>query len=67
LDPLARSLECATSHSATGGRIFRRIHELLAQLVLACKAIGDSNMEEVFTAGSKLLHRGIIFAGSLYI
>jgi len=47
--------------------IFRRMNELLLQLVIAAKSIGNTEMEQRFAEGSKLLQRGIIFAGSLYL
>ena len=48
-------------------RNFRRLNELLVQLVAAVKAIESVELEEKFKSGSKLLQRGIIFAGSLYL
>jgi ATP-dependent RNA helicase DOB1 len=48
-------------------RIFRRLEELLRQLVEASHAIGNSELEDKFTDGLKRLKRGIMFAGSLYL
>lgn len=47
-------------------RCFRRLEELLRQLIAAVKAIGNSELEQKFEAGSSLLKRGIAFQPSLY-
>ena len=48
-------------------RAVRRLHELLANLVLAAKAVGDATLEELFEQAGECLRRGIIFSNSLYI
>lgn len=48
-------------------RVFRRLEELLRQLVTAVKAIGNSELAEKFETGSATLKRGIAFHSSLYI
>jgi ATP-dependent RNA helicase DOB1 len=61
---------CALSPSMFPGSIirnFRRLDEMLQQLVVAVRNIGDSDLEKTFVAGSELLHRGIIFSASLYL
>ena len=41
--------------------------ELLRQLQAAAHSIGNTDLQQKFEEGSKLLKHGIIFAGSLYI
>jgi ATP-dependent RNA helicase DOB1 len=48
-------------------RCIRRLEELLRQMCGAAKLIGNSDLEEKFMAGIKLLKRDIIFAASLYL
>ncbi len=48
-------------------RTIRRLDELLNQMKLAAQSISNPELEEKFTAGGKLMKRGIIFAGSLYL
>lgn len=48
-------------------RCFRRLEELLRQLVAAVKGIGNSELEQKFEAGSAALKRGIAFHSSLYL
>ncbi|MCO5560310.1 hypothetical protein L7F22_013922 [Adiantum nelumboides] len=48
-------------------RVARRLDEFLNQLGEAARAIGDSSLEEKFSAGSESIRRGIIFANSLYL
>lgn len=47
-------------------RIFRRLEELLRQLVMAVKAIGNTELADKFESGSATLKRGIAFHSSLY-
>lgn len=60
---------CALSELFEGSvvRCFRRLEELLRQLVAAVKSIGNTELEEKFEKGSSLLKRGIAFQSSLYI
>ena len=48
-------------------RAFRRLEEVLQQVIVACKAIGETQLEEKFQESVKLLKRGIVFAASLYL
>ena len=48
-------------------RTIRRLDELLRQLTLAARAIGNAELGEKFEACSAKIKRGIIFAASLYL
>jgi ATP-dependent RNA helicase DOB1 len=48
-------------------RAVRRLEELLRQLALAAKAIGNTDLSDKFEAGRELIKRDIIFAASLYL
>ena len=48
-------------------RCMRRLEELLRQMVQAAKSIGNSELENKFSEGIKLIKRDIIFAASLYL
>lgn len=48
-------------------RTFRRLEELLKQIVDASKTIGNTELEAKMTECEKLIHRGIISANSLYL
>ncbi|KAG7662926.1 MTR4 [[Candida] subhashii] len=48
-------------------RMFRRLEELIRQLVVAAKAIGNSELEEKMGKALELVHRDIVSAGSLYL
>eukprot|EP00727_Mastigamoeba_balamuthi_P014523 m51a1_g9696 putative ATP-dependent RNA helicase (1034) ;mRNA; f:1368526-1372611 len=48
-------------------RSMRTLHELLKQLVMAAKAIGNGELEAKFAAGISKLHKDIVFAASLYL
>jgi ATP-dependent RNA helicase DOB1 len=47
-------------------RILRRLYELLLQLVIAAKTIGNEALHVKFTKAAELIHRGVPFAASLY-
>lgn len=47
-------------------RCFRRLEELLRQLIAAVKAIGNTELAEKIEQGSRKLKRGIAFHSSLY-
>lgn len=53
----------------TGGiiRCMRRLEELLRQMSMAAKVIGNKELEEKFNEGVKLIKRDIVFAASLYL
>lgn len=48
-------------------RIFRRLYELLQELITASKCIGNEMLEDKFTQCSIKLKRDIVFAASLYL
>lgn len=48
-------------------RTFRRLEELIKQIIDAAKTIGNSELETKMTESEKLIHRGIISANSLYL
>ena len=48
-------------------RMFRRLDELLNQLMKAATNIGEMTLHEKLAEGQKMMKKGIMFAGSLYI
>ena len=48
-------------------RSMRRLEELLRQMVQASKTIGNTDLENKFAEGIRLIKRDIIFAASLYL
>jgi len=48
-------------------RLFRRLDEMIQQLLKSAQTIGERNLHDRLAEGQKLLKKGIIFAGSLYI
>lgn len=48
-------------------RCMRRLEELLRQMCQAAKTIGNTELENKFAEGIRLLKRDIIFAASLYL
>lgn len=48
-------------------RAIRRLEELLQQLILASKSIGEIEMESKFEAAVTKIKRDIVFAASLYL
>eukprot|EP01025_Chloroclados_australasicus_P024879 TRINITY_DN24936_c1_g1_i2.p2 TRINITY_DN24936_c1_g1~~TRINITY_DN24936_c1_g1_i2.p2 ORF type:complete len:452 (+),score=55.80 TRINITY_DN24936_c1_g1_i2:130-1485(+) len=48
-------------------RLVRRLEELLGQLVMACKTIGDEQLANKFEEGANMIKRDVIFAASLYL
>lgn len=48
-------------------RSMRRLEELLRQMCHAAKVIGNSEVENKFAEGIKLIKRDIVFAASLYL
>jgi ATP-dependent RNA helicase DOB1 len=48
-------------------RCMRRLEELLRQMVQASKSIGNTDLENKFSEGIRLLKRDIVFAASLYL
>ena len=45
----------------------RRLEELLREMGHAAKAIGNTELENKFAEGIRLIKRDIIFAASLYL
>lgn len=48
-------------------RAIRRVEELLQQLIVAMRSVGDLELAEHFETASKAIRRDIIFAASLYL
>ena len=55
------------SFEGTTIRTLRRLEELVRQITVAAKAIGDKDLEEKFMEGGKLIKRDIVFCNSLYL
>jgi ATP-dependent RNA helicase DOB1 len=47
--------------------VFCVVAELLRQFGAGAAAIGNTELQEKFAEGNRLLKHGIIFAGSLYL
>ncbi len=60
---------CEMTDIFEGGiiRCMRRLEELLRQMSLAAKVIGNKELEDKFNDGVKLIKRDIVFAASLYL
>jgi ATP-dependent RNA helicase DOB1 len=48
-------------------RALRRLEEVLQQLILAARAIGELDLEAKFQEASVRIRRDIVFAASLYL
>ncbi|ODV78330.1 antiviral helicase [Suhomyces tanzawaensis NRRL Y-17324] len=48
-------------------RMFKRLEELIRQLVMAAKTIGNAELEEKMEKAMEMVHRDIVSAGSLYL
>lgn len=48
-------------------RMFKRLEEMLRQLIVAAKTIGNVELEEKMEKATELVHRDIVSAGSLYL
>lgn len=48
-------------------RTLRRLEEVLRQMCQAAKCIGNTDLENKFSEGIKLIKRDIVFAASLYL
>lgn len=48
-------------------RCFKRVDELLKQMVDAVKTIGNTTLQEKFKEAGNKLRKGIIFTASLYL
>lgn len=56
-----------TTYEGTTIRTLRRLEELLRQLAVASKAVGNHELEAKFEKGSELIKRDIVFCSSLYL
>ena len=48
-------------------RTLRRVEELVRQIAVAAKAIGNLELQAKFERGSELIKRDIVFCSSLYL
>lgn len=48
-------------------RMFKRLEEMLRQMVMAAKTIGNRELEEKMEKAIEMVHRDIVSAGSLYL
>ncbi|KAG0272234.1 ATP-dependent RNA helicase mtr4 [Linnemannia exigua] len=48
-------------------RMFRLLEEMLRQMAVACKTLGNDELEKKFLDGIKSIKRGVVFAASLYL
>ncbi|CAH2355922.1 ATP-dependent RNA helicase DOB1 [[Candida] railenensis] len=48
-------------------RMFKRLEEMLRQMVTAAKTIGNAELEEKMEKAIEMVHRDIVSAGSLYL
>jgi ATP-dependent RNA helicase DOB1 len=55
------------SFEGTTIRTLRRLEELVRQIAVAAKAIGNVELQEKFEKGSELIKRDIVFCNSLYL
>jgi ATP-dependent RNA helicase DOB1 len=59
--------ELTNSFEGTTIRILRRLEELVRQIAVAAKAIGNTELQEKFEKGGDLIRRDIVFCSSLYL
>ena len=59
--------ELTGSFEGTTIRTLRRLEELVRQIAMAAKAIGNVDLQEKFEKGSELIKRDIVFCSSLYL
>jgi len=59
--------EARDIYEGTIVRAFRRLDELLSQMIDCAKFIGNNDMRNKFTEAQKGLKRGIVFTASLYL
>ena len=48
-------------------RMFKRLEEMLRQLVTAAKTIGNQALQEKMEKATEMVHRDIVSAGLLYL
>jgi superfamily II RNA helicase len=59
--------ELTGSFEGTTIRTLRRLEELIRQVAVAAKAIGNAELQTKFEKGSDLIKRDIVFCASLYL
>lgn len=59
--------EARDIYEGTIVRAFRRLDELITQLIECAKLIGNSDLKSKFEAAQENLKRGIVFTASLYL
>jgi ATP-dependent RNA helicase DOB1 len=59
--------ELTGSFEGTTIRTLRRLDELMRQITVAAKAIGNIELEKKFQKGSELIRRDVVFCASLYL
>jgi superfamily II RNA helicase len=59
--------ELTGTFEGTTIRTLRRLEELVRQIAVAAKAIGNVELQEKFEKGSDLIKRDIVFCSSLYL
>lgn len=59
--------ELTGSFEGTTIRTLRRLEELIRQVAVAAKAIGNVELQTKFEKGSDLIKRDIVFCSSLYL
>lgn len=59
--------EARDIYEGTIVRSFRRLDELISQLIESAKLIGNRDLRDKFEAAQKNLKRGIVFTASLYL
>lgn len=59
--------EEATQYEGTIVRAFRRLDELISQLIECSKLIGNADLKAKFEKAQEGLKRGIVFTSSLYL
>lgn len=59
--------ELTGSYEGTTIRTLRRLEELVRQLSVATKAIGNIELQTKFEKASELIKRDIVFCSSLYL
>lgn len=55
------------SFEGTTIRTLRRVEELVRQIAVAAKSIGNYELQAKFEKGSELVKRDIVFCSSLYL
>jgi ATP-dependent RNA helicase DOB1 len=59
--------QLTAAYEGTTIRTLRRLEELIRQITVAAKAIGNTELEAKFEKGSELIKRDIVFCSSLYL